>query len=786
MKGDTPLPNQTFEDITSELALRECHDHLLEKSRLLTHVIEARRIHHQSFYSISYDYGHQAYLDKLINQRHVVLRALERVQKRIADVLFRKEEWFSWIRQTQAEEEANRDKEQKKIRQEAALFKRHWKQLQARLEKVRIKEDQMRQDAYLEEIYQERLASASEDDEEVWDPIQDLDTNKRQQYIDLIRHFLWLGEPEANEEEGTGDHKEEKADEAAAAELEGQVGELALADATEASAKKSKKKKKSKAKSAASKAKTVAGAEAEDDENTPQRRLLAMQESDGIARKNEQQQEPDKSRIETEEEMRKRLSEGVTKKFDDTVSGWRVAGTFENPLETMNKTAPLTSDEIDEAVRDIREIKLLLFSRLLLGHASLLPAAIRAESVEAFLRNEEVTDADLRDLCLKLEEPTLQDIRDACADFARDDLEEAKVDDAWATDNEDSGDDPDETMEDLLRQGAKYKHLHSKEWLKNKVLGPLTDVEADENIDEAPVPAKVKITVCGKSVWNHASENAMSRDGWFQFSIMARDCDLRHAVRLCRNWAEFSDLNLLTMWQLFPTANWSAWGGDKSIQQLQELGFFPYFVDFDAHKHSRHNIVRSQGQHGQRRQHQILETRNIIVGHMKRRDPVTRRFLQYISMRAGEVLLLVRDGRTGRVITAPSDKHLWTYRAKFGMGRASRSEWTELLSIGPKYFELVEQWREWHLSFDDYYDVFIWDFVPSYPAVTMYNAILDVRSVSARKNERVATDMLTYTTGASQSTAHRTSPRSIPASATHHGNSHAVQRYHAHPRRQAR
>lgn len=717
---DVPLANQTFESVTSEVELNECHDHLLEKSRLLTHVIEARKIHHQSFYSISYDYGHQLYLDKLISQRHVVLRALERVQKRIADVLFRKEAWFSWVRAAQREEEATRDKEQKKIRREAALFKRHWKQLQARLEQARLREEQLRQDAYLEEVYQERLASALEDDDEAWDPIQDLDSNKRQQYIDLIRHFLWLGELEDVEEDATVE-----AADAPASELAAKVAGLFLADDAEPEAKKGKKKrkkkKKSKGKSAAAQAEAQASTSAaggeghvEDDENmSTQSKLLAMEKSGALSRAGDAQPEPDKRRIETEEEMRKRLSEGVEKIYEISMSGMQLVGTIENPIETVHKTAPLTGDEIEEAVRDIRAIKLLLFCRLLLGHATLLPAAIRAQSVEAFLRDGEVSDADLRDLCLKLEQPTLQDIRDACADFARDDAREAANDAARETDggkaDGDAGDD---------------KHLQA---LTNRGHGEETP----------PKPDKIKITVCGMSIWNHASEEAMSRNGWFQFSIMVRDCDLNHAMQLCRNWAEFSDLNLLTMWQLFPAATWSCWGGDRLMQQLQEMNFFPYFVDFDAYDRSRDEQVSGRRRNGVRRQHQIIEQRNIMIGHMKRGDPVTRRFLHYMSMRRGEVLLLVRDGKTGRVITAPDDQQLWTVRAKIGLGRASKNEWTELLTVGQKYFDLVEKYRQWRLGFDDYYDVYIWDFVPGQTPFHMYTVTINVR-LSARTGERLA------------------------------------------------
>lgn len=70
-------------------------------------------------------------------------------------------------------------------------------------------------------------------------------------------------------------------------------------------------------------------------------------------------------------------------------------------------------------MKDIVEIKHLLFCRLLLSHASLLPIAIRANSAEEFLEGKEISNTDLRDLCLKMENPGLQEVRDECADLVR-------------------------------------------------------------------------------------------------------------------------------------------------------------------------------------------------------------------------------------------------------------------------------------------------------------------------------------------------------------------------------
>lgn len=338
----------------------------------------------------------------------------------------------------------------------------------------------------------------------------------------------------------------------------------------------------------------------------------------------------------------------------------------------------------------------------------MLPAAFRASSVEEFLNDADVAESDLRDLCLKVAEPALQVIRDACADFARRDTVEEENDDVTDDEvDESEEDDDDETWEELFTENRRYSKLHSADWLLRKYLiksGLLPPKERKTR------PRKTKVTICGQAIWNHASEKAMSRDGWLQFSVVAKDCSLENAIQLCRNWAEFSDLNLLTLWEFFPASNWVSWGSNRLIEQLQELSFFPYFLDFDAQQHTHHHQVGGRSQ--LRRQHDIVETRNIIVGHMKRNDPVTRLFLQYLLMRAGEVLVLVRDGKTGRVITAPPEEHLWTYRKKQGIGRASKNEFVNVLEVGPEYFDMLDSLRKWWFSFDDYYDIYIWDFAP--------------------------------------------------------------------------
>ncbi|KAH7304580.1 hypothetical protein B0I35DRAFT_484412 [Stachybotrys elegans] len=693
------LANQNFQDIKDQKTIDEVHSHLFKKYTLLGQVIDARRVHHKHFYPVHYDYGHQAYLDKLSNERHIVLRALEKVAMRLSHILYQKEQWFAWVKQVQDEEEATREREQKKVKQEAVLFKRHWKELQARMDQKRNKDDERRQDAFLEEAWRERVAE--EKDLDAFDPIQDADYHKRLQYVELIKHFLWM-EPDVR---GV-----EKKDTSSA--LPSKVEALDLSNESLPPSKKPENKSKGKMTGGASKAGDTKAQSSKAAGPHGQNKLLAMQEN-GETGADFEGVEPKKSAIETEEEVRKRLGEGVKKNYDDA-PGFTIIGTLENPHELKEKTAPMAVDEVDQAVKDIRQIKLLLFCRLLLAQASMLPAAVRASNVQEFLDDVEVAESDLRDLCLRVEQPTLQDIRDACADFARGNEAASEEDEGADEDYEicsDSDDDANETLQDMLADDARFKHFETEDLFANKLLGKVSKFGKHNQKYKAGKTGtksqKTKITIYGKTIWNYASEKAMSRDGWLQFSIMAKDCDLKDAIQLCRNWNEFSDLSHLTNLQFFPAANWISWGAERTVSQLQELEFFPYFFDFEAQGRNRHHQVGGRG-HG-RRQHEFVEMRNIMVGHMKRHHPVTRRFLQYLMMRTGRSL-------------APDQ--LWTFRAKKGLGRASKNEWVNILEVGPAYFAMTDKLRKWRFGFNDYYDVFIWDFAPGTDSMETYNLII--------------------------------------------------------------
>ncbi len=321
------LANQTFADINSEDVLHELYDHLFLKFRLLDRVIRARKLHHTHFYSMNCDYGHQSYLDILSSRRNVVIRVLERLERRTGEILYEKAKWFKWVHECQDTEEQQRENEKKKVKKEAALFRRHMEEVQSRMRDLRAKEDLKRQETYLEVAYQERLSR--EEQEAEWDPIEDVIEVERGNYIDLIKHILFMTDSVID---GEGTTLKNPASNGAA-----EAGSSSTATVPKSSGKSKKPKQKA-----------------------------ATNGSSGPAL-------PSKAAHDTRSQVRRRLKEGVKVHYG---SGMHVAGTIDNPVELKDKTAPFPDEEIDEVLEDMAEIKHLLFCRLLLSHATVLPAAI--------------------------------------------------------------------------------------------------------------------------------------------------------------------------------------------------------------------------------------------------------------------------------------------------------------------------------------------------------------------------------------------------------------------------
>lgn len=546
---------------------------------LLGKVIGARQLHHKHFFSVDMDYGHKVYLEKLQARRAGVLRALENLEKRTAAVLYEREQWFKWVRTSQSEEEATRDKEQKKVKMEAAMFQRHWKEVQSRMGAVRDKEEKKKQDAYLEQAWKERMEEASYESEaadEDWDPIEDVLEEEREKYVDLIRRFLWIEIEKAQGPVSPAPEERSSATPAVApAPTPTQLVQQPTTPATPvtvedegdnvenidpASTERSEpSKSKGEAKKKKKKSKTPA--------TNPGTSSPSSSKALKIPGK---PPEVGKGHIETQGEIRKRLKEGIERDRSG-MYGPQLIGTIKNPVETLHRTPPIPDEEIDKLLQDISEIKVLLFCRTLLSHATLLPAALRAKSVQDFLADPEVSDSDLRDLCLKVEQPNLQALRDACADFARGDDPEPPP----PEDEVDALSTAEMLRRDLMYGDLDEMTLFSALLSNNSRNATRKErarlLEESQGSSKASKSKRIKITVCGKTIWNYTSEHAMARDGWLQFSIMAKDCTFNEAVELCRNWDEFFELQTLTLWDFFPSAKWSSWAMNTLHEQLLQL-----------------------------------------------------------------------------------------------------------------------------------------------------------------------------------------------------------------------
>lgn len=547
--------------------MHELYDYLFSRSKLLDRVIRARKLHHTHFFAINCDYGHQYYLDVLSSRRNITVRVLERLERRIGEVLYEQAKWFKWVCECQDTEEQQRENEKKKIKKEAALFRRHMKEVQSRMRELRAKEDLKRQETYLEEVYKERLSQ--EEQEAEWDPIEDVIEDERGNYIDLIKHILFMTDS-AIDTQGTT-VQEPSSDNAVESESPG----TPVVPTVPSKSKRSKQK-------------TLT-----DTSSRPQI--------------------PNKAAHDTRSQVRKRLKEGVKVHYG---KGLHVTGTIDNPVELKDKTAPFPDEEIDEVLKDMAEIKQLLFCRLLSSHATMLPAAIEFDGVEEFLSNGDVSDKDLRDLALKMDNPGLQEIRDACADLGRGEEEE---DDHYDNDDDEIDDEATRGKEILAKQiqaglqgtDLKTRSGRTENWaperekqtkLALRERQSLVDQSGDTNelgskqgktmIDFGDIDdqgkfksRKMRVKVCGRYIYNYPSERAVSRGGWLQFCLLAKDSQFHEIIKLCRHWDEFFDLNILANFQYFPAANWLIWKGDRGRQQLLQLVtrhrvHFLLFADF--------------------------------------------------------------------------------------------------------------------------------------------------------------------------------------------------------------
>lgn len=153
-------------------------------------------------------------------------------------------------------------------------------------------------------------------------------------------------------------------------------------------------------------------------------------------------------------------------------------------------------------------------------------------------------------------------------------------------------------------------------------------------------------------------------------------------------------------------------------------GSIPYFSVNDEDSNLQIKHFRGQGTRGQ----VICESRNYLCAHMKRNDPVSRRFIQYCSMQSSRSMILVRDGKTGSIIVSPPESDLWLSRLQVGIGRrAYEAEWQTLRYVGEEFFEEMDLKRNYLLGFADFYDICLWATDPRSTWEVLYAGIIEVR-----------------------------------------------------------
>ncbi|MCJ1357231.1 MAG: hypothetical protein MMC33_007227 [Icmadophila ericetorum] len=546
--------------VDQESVLEELHNHLWELYKLLYRVISARKLHHSRFFFLSLDYGHQHFLDNLRNQKHIVLRALERLERRTVEVLFQNKAWYKWARQPQDDEEAQREKEVKKTKREAALFKRHWKEVELRTRALRAKENERRQEKFLDALHKLRTYEEADGDDSDWDPIEEVVENERGSFLDLIRHFLWLEQPADREsnrgliEVGPSSEQRSESERFSESECENPRENQVFSNKTRG--KKPKKKK------------------------TPPAVEPILKSID-------------KDKIESRADVQSRLRQGSIFKHEYGPVALLVKGTVNAPLETATRTPPLPDSEIDRLLEDIGEIKHLLLCRL----------------VDDFLNDAEVSDGDLRDLCLEMEQPQLADIRDACADLMRS-AEVLEEDDEAESASEDSKEGSQGNRR-LLRL-RKPRGTFPEAWLSKTEKQPRKNGVPDRE------------DFFGVSGLEAVDFGVIDDEG------VSKRKKIR--VKIC--------------------------GDQLRMQQLQ-LGFIPYFQFTEADKATVRHQTGSRGEG--RRMHALYKAHNIVCAHIQRSSAISRRFIQYLAMKTADCCLLVRDVKTGKIVVQPPENQLWLF-----------------------------------------------------------------------------------------------------------------------------
>lgn len=380
---------------------------------------------------------------------------------------------------------------------------------------------------------------------------------------------------------------------------------------------------------------------------------------------------------------------------------------------------------------EIRAIHEYLVLRSIIASPSLLSAAILSPTIDAFLNDTvHVRNTDLRDLALELSRPSDESIRNACADY----WAAAKMNDLETPEDDEP---PTTTQPVTPKPKGKGKGKGKKKGgKKHKKLPTQTQESKGGKMD--------RVKVCGRWIYNYPAETKMPRRGWFQFAILT-GASLPTAASLCKSWQEFYELNILSVNGYFRGLKngWDSIAEPPPITHLRRIGFVPYSLS--------HNSVSASGfsqstrhNRGAGRSHAATEARNYIAANMSRDDPRVKRFISLVQTHTAELIVYIRDCKTGEMIVEPPEEEKWIIRDKMGAGRLHRGKWTIRQPFDRTFKANLERDRLWK-SFRDCLDVVVWDRLPARPPEQLQYTLMKVRMFLLYPLEYLAHQFSYYT-----------------------------------------
>lgn len=678
------------------------------------------------------DFGHQAYLERLRSTRALLTTTLGRLEKRTLDVQYSDAQWYNWVESFQVEMDAKSEAEKKKVKAEAALFKAH----QENVSKLRDEEEAKRR------IQIEK--------EEVWDPIEEIIEDARVGYVALIRVLINAEGVEEKEMElalkrakeinaaATGElgarMAESKADKLLAQRrrhmeaflMRGPIGPPAPptsglhVQSHEDGVKEELERRNRKRINELDKMKK----EESEEEEEPKKKEQSKKKKGKRGKKNRNSEKVPAPTVESDHGEGIENAEGIQEAPDseddpldiDAIQDQDMKAIIQSVTDLAIANQPALEINVDSEsgsgrVRaEVRAVHEYLLLRSIIASPSLLSAAILSSSIDEFLHDTvHVRNTDLRDLALELSKPSDDSIRDACADY----WAGAKMGDLESTADE-------ELSNELVVHQAKPKD-DGKEKKKGRKRRSKPAVQTPEKGGKMD-----RVKICGKWIYNYPAETKMPRRGWFQFAILT-GTSFFTAASLCKSWQEFYELNILSLNGYFRGLKngWDTTRESPPLAHLRRIGFIPYALSHHS-IHASGFTQTSRHSGSSVRLHAATEARNYIAANMSRDDPRVYRFIEILKTHRSELIVYIKDCKTGHVLVDPPVDERWIIRDKIGAGRLHRGKWTIRHPFDKVFKATLERERLWQ-SFRDCLDVVIWDRLPARPPEHLQYTLMKVQ-----------------------------------------------------------